>query len=849
MTFPAQPLLVEPPPEDIQPDGVPGGRETVAPVLVHRFRVAAELLGWIALVAGVAVLVVGWWLGVDIVARVIPGSVTMKANTAAGIGAAGLGVVAHRSGWWPGVVVVMAALVAIIGWVTTVEYLADIRGTGFDEILAREGPGAVATSNPGRMGANTAINYALMGPALYLLATRRGIWIRQILATIVVVIASLAVLGYALGVAELAGLVLNATQMAINTSVLHVALGLSLLYCDPDLGLMRPVVSNRAGGHVIRLYVPMVCGTALGIALLARSIVGPLTSSPTVALQLAIAAAIAVACSIVIAIGRRVDHIDDQRHVLVQTERKLRESIRSKDELFEQRRLLQQCVDDITSSADVDTALTGVFRRVCDYAGWAGGEAWMPRADGMRLEAGHAFYAQSAQLPAFREVSGLTSFEPGRGLPGRVWQSKQPVVIASIPDDPEWKHPELAARFGIRAAVAVPALSDKEIVAVLVFLLESSPDDYGNLVDTISAVAAQLGSTIRRKLAEDALRISEARNRAMLETIPDQIYRLSPDGTYLSFQVPDMPGFFPPPERFIGKHIDEALPPELAGELASAYRRAQESDEVQLWEYQYEIDGRLRDREARIAPIHGSDETMVIVRDITEREQARQALEASLRSKNELIASISHELRTPLTVVMGFAQVLRDEASGLSAEERAEMIRSIAEEGADLTNIVDDLLTAAKAEAGTLAVVRVPVNLRPQSAQVLETWSREEVNHIALEWPSVRAIGDPARVRQILRNLISNALRYGGNRIRISISSDDTTARVQVYDNGPGIPPEQQDRIFESYQRAHDTPGLTASMGLGLTISRRLARLMDGDLTYRRQADESIFEFTLPSVT
>ncbi|NQV06629.1 GAF domain-containing protein [bacterium] len=696
------------------------------------------------------------------------------------------------------------------------------------------------------MGANTAINYALMGPALYLLATRRGIRIRQVFAAITAAIASLAVMGYALGVTELAGLIGNATQMAINTSVLHVALGLSLLCCDPDLGFMRHVVSNRAGGQIIRLYVPISCGAALGIALLAQYVVAPLASDPTFALQLAIAAAVGGACFTVITIGRHVDHIDDQRHVLARTEEKLRESISSKDELIEQRTLLQQCVDGITSSPDIDGAFTVIFRKVCEYAGWVAAEAWMPSTNGERIEAVHSYHALSAHQQAFRAGSESISFAPGSGLPGRVWNSKQPVVIPSIGDDPQWKRPELSAQFGIRAAVAVPALSDKEIVAVLVFHLESPPDDSRSLVDTISTLAAQLGSTIKRKLAEDALRISEAQNRAMLEAIPDSIFRLDPDGTYLSYQVPDVPGFFSPPERFIGRHIDEALPSELADELASAYHRAQESGEVQIWEYQYEIDGQLRDREARIVPDRGSGGTMAVVRDVTERKQTRQALEALVRSKDELIASISHELRTPLAAVVGFAQILKDEASGLSAEERAEMIGLIAEEGFDLANIVDDLLAAAKTESGTLTAVQVPVDLRAQAAQVLEVWSQQEADHIELVGSSIRAVADPARVRQILRNLISNALKYGGDRIRINVSSDDTTARVQVCDNGPGIPENDRQHIFEAFQGANRDPGLTSSLGLGLTISLQLARLMDGDLTYRYQVEESIFELTLP---
>jgi signal transduction histidine kinase len=236
---------------------------------------------------------------------------------------------------------------------------------------------------------------------------------------------------------------------------------------------------------------------------------------------------------------------------------------------------------------------------------------------------------------------------------------------------------------------------------------------------------------------------------------------------------------------------------------------------------------------------------IVALRTQARRQTAETQLRDSLRSKEQLIASISHEMRTPLTAVVGFAQLLQRSDSGLSADERAELIRSIADEGLDLTNIVEDLLTAAKAEAGTLTVVKVPVDLRANAAQVLETLTRHQP--IELIGSSVRVTGDPGRVRQILRNLISNALRYGGDQIRINVI-DDASPRVQVRDNGHGIPFEERDRIFDPYQRAHDAPGLTASMGLGLTISRSLARLMGGDLTYRYEGGESIFELLLPKL-
>ena len=231
---------------------------------------------------------------------------------------------------------------------------------------------------------------------------------------------------------------------------------------------------------------------------------------------------------------------------------------------------------------------------------------------------------------------------------------------------------------------------------------------------------------------------------------------------------------------------------------------------------------------------------IVALRNRAQREEAEEQLRQTLESKDELIASISHELRTPLTAVVGFAQLLR-EGTDLPPGERAAMIRSIVDEGLDLSNIVEDLLTVAKAEAGTLTVVRVPVDLRAQAAQVFESLREEDAARVTLEGPARRVQADPGRVRQILRNLVSNALRYGGEKVVIRVV-EDGTPRVQVLDNGRGISAQDRQRIFESYQKAHDAPGVAGSVGLGLAISRTLARLMDGDLTYEYEDGHSIFE-------
>lgn len=234
--------------------------------------------------------------------------------------------------------------------------------------------------------------------------------------------------------------------------------------------------------------------------------------------------------------------------------------------------------------------------------------------------------------------------------------------------------------------------------------------------------------------------------------------------------------------------------------------------------------------------------------DLTDLRDSYRRLEELIRSKDELVASVSHELRTPLTAVLGFAELLHDGQSELSSSERHEMVRSIARQAFDLSEIVEDLLLAARVELGELSVTKVPTDILEQIAQVIEAFDPNSTVGVRVSGDSVKAESDPIRVRQILRNLLSNAVRYGGENIQITVTSEDSTARVLVTDNGPGLRDEDQGLIFEAYYRAHNAASTPGSVGIGLTISRDLARLMQGDLTYRYEDGRSIFELTLPMV-
>lgn len=218
-----------------------------------------------------------------------------------------------------------------------------------------------------------------------------------------------------------------------------------------------------------------------------------------------------------------------------------------------------------------------------------------------------------------------------------------------------------------------------------------------------------------------------------------------------------------------------------------------------------------------------------------------------VRSKDQFIASVSHELRTPLAAVLGFAEVLRDEP-GISLTDRQELTSTIAAQAYELSGIVEDLLVSARAEIGAIHVTKVPVDLRANVAQVIEVLPGNQLERIWVENPtgSVSAAGDPVRIRQIVRNLLTNAIRYGGPQIAIEFGTGIGEVSVAVCDDGPGIPDAERDRIFLPYQIAHTPGSQPSSVGLGLSVSKQLAELMGGRLEYLHRRGRSIFSLHLP---
>jgi signal transduction histidine kinase len=209
-----------------------------------------------------------------------------------------------------------------------------------------------------------------------------------------------------------------------------------------------------------------------------------------------------------------------------------------------------------------------------------------------------------------------------------------------------------------------------------------------------------------------------------------------------------------------------------------------------------------------------------------------------LATQAELVAVVSHEIRTPLTGVVGVSQELRQGWPSLSEATKRELVDLIADSAGDMASIVEDLLTSASADEGRLVVQPDVTDLGALAEAVVE-----EVGLAAPVAGEAVAWADPVRTRQVIRNLVVNAHRYGGAPITLQVGGSGSQVFVEVADSGSGVPAEKVGRLFMTHPADHRHPD---SHGLGLALSHRLAVLMGGDLTYQRVGERTVFRFTLP---
>jgi len=435
----------------------------------------------------------------------------------------------------------------------------------------------------------------------------------------------------------------------------------------------------------------------------------------------------------------------------------------------------------------------------------------------------------------------LARYHPGQGdLLREAWN----------PDNPDCA---MSAEFELRREDG-----DVRIVAIQGVLERDADGQPASVFGTMIDVT-------EKRRAEEELRRSEALYRLLAENATDVIGRVGLEGETLFVTPSSTQVMGIPPEQAIGTKTLSRVHPEDGANLVAGYRRVMNGGEPERIEYRFRHgDGHWVWLEAcprLVRDEQGNPREFIdVARDVTTRKQmeaeltaARQAAEAAAEAKAQFLANMSHELRTPITAVLGFTELLQRRA--VLDEEGMRYLDRIACGGRALLATINDVLDFSKLEAGRVELVSEPFAPDAVAAEALALFEVEAGRKgVAISFERGRplpawGLGDADRMRQVLLNLIGNAVKFTqAGTVTLRADYADGEARFEVLDTGAGIPAERLDRLF---QRFSQVDGSTARQyggtGLGLAICKALVEAMGGGIGVESAPGQgSRFWFTVP---
>jgi len=528
-------------------------------------------------------------------------------------------------------------------------------------------------------------------------------------------------------------------------------------------------------------------------------------------------------------------------------------------------------------ASSVEGALQVALDEVCRHTGWPVGHVCRISEDVPDETSPTAIWHldDPERFAAFRAITEAMPMPVGTGLPGRVAATGLPVWIPDVLDDDNFPRARTGEAIEVRAAFAVPLLAGADVVGVLEFFSpEPVPVDHG-LLDLVAQVGTELGRVAERKRAEDALRHSEERTRSILAAANDAFVGMDEDGVVTDWNRSA--------ETIFGWDRDEAVGTPLAELVVPVEFRQAHQDGIRRFLKTGE--GPLIGRRIELAAMHRDGHQFpaelsiwqiatgkkhffnAFVQDISERKRTEEALavardramEAS-RMKSQFLATMSHEIRTPMNGVIGLAELLLQTDLGPDQLPYAEGLRGA---GEALLAVINDILDFSKIEAGKLELEDLRFDPRRLLEEVVQLMApsahAKGLELVGVCGPALPLAvrGDPGRLRQILVNLTSNAVKFteaGEVVVRIAPigvpAGDWTTIELTVTDTGIGIDPAVQKHVLEPFSQADaSTTRRYGGTGLGLAICRQLAEAMGGTLTIQSSPGQgSTFRVVVPLV-
>ncbi len=378
-----------------------------------------------------------------------------------------------------------------------------------------------------------------------------------------------------------------------------------------------------------------------------------------------------------------------------------------------------------------------------------------------------------------------------------------------------------------------------------------------------------------QKQVEQQIARSERRFRELTEAMPMIVWTATPDGAvdYFNQRFFEYTGVSPdqPVDRCWQQtlpHADlERCGPAWAQALQTGdtfeteFRIRRDSDQSFRWHFVRAV--AIREHTGAIVRWYGTAMDVHALRMLQEKAeqlaerltQARDQAEQASLAKSRFLAGMSHELRTPLNGVLGYAQLLHLEG-GLTASQSAR-VRGMLDAGTHLLGMINSVLDFSQIEAGRLELRPCAVDPRTTARACLDVVRpAAEAKGLTLhlvEMPDVPRVvtADPTRLREVLLNLLGNAVKFtarGSVEFRLQVATDAAALRVEIVDTGPGIPADVRQRLFQDFERlGADSNGAVEGAGLGLAISARLMSLMGGKLGHQENpAGGSVFWLELP---
>jgi PAS domain S-box-containing protein len=390
---------------------------------------------------------------------------------------------------------------------------------------------------------------------------------------------------------------------------------------------------------------------------------------------------------------------------------------------------------------------------------------------------------------------------------------------------------------GVRQLVLAPFAGEVESGVVGVARLYNEPFDHGEvaLLEAVSESMKHALERIRLGKERDALladeraarREAEERGQAarVLSYVADGVFLVDATGTVQLWNPAAEAITGIPTEAVLGRPVEEVIPRLEA--LAQAVTVA--NAPAACTGHETTVPVEIRDRELwlSIAGVRFAEGTVYAFRDRTEERRLEEL-------KADFIATVSHELRTPIAAVYGAAQTLEREDVAFNDELRGRLLSVISDQSERLAHLIDNVLLTSQVEGDRLALTSEQVNVSDVARRVIEAARMHTPDEVSIELVAPAALPpvstDRDKLRQVLANLVGNAVKYsqGTGRIEVRLEPSPDHVRIAVRDEGIGIPPAEQDRVFEKFYRLAGTTRAVSGTGLGLYICRELVRRLDG---------------------